>query len=327
MPSIGAPWQGQAVRLMLAVWIAVVPLACTSIRPVAKIGLLAPFEGLYRRTGYGALAAMQAALAEAPPATLDLLPLALDSSRDPLRTAQKLLADQSVQAVVGPFTLQTAALLQPLLAEPSVPWFITFAVEPRGGFVPLNRFDRWAQPLVMAAAEAAQRQGCQRLVVAGWPTTWPAEVLASSTQKVGLDLALGIEPAGVQPDDAVLHLGPPAAAADFANALQKMGQTTPLYLGPQGADPVFFETNNLGAGVFWLAWLDENYPAWASNHASASPSNYAVYRATQVAVSGLRGTELTDVPPWHLQWFVQDAAGVPQAVERPLQKGCRSGST
>ena len=32
---------------------------CTPVRPVVKIGLIAPFEGLYRDSGYGALAAMR----------------------------------------------------------------------------------------------------------------------------------------------------------------------------------------------------------------------------------------------------------------------------
>src|SRR5688500_13064399 len=76
---------------------------CTSIRPIIKIGLIAPFEGLYRQSGYTALDAMRQAMAECTPPGMDVLPLALDDSGDPARAqraAQKLLIDPSVGAIV-----------------------------------------------------------------------------------------------------------------------------------------------------------------------------------------------------------------------------------
>ncbi|MFZ1771520.1 MAG: ABC transporter substrate-binding protein, partial [Caldilinea sp.] len=86
--------------------------ACTDVRPLVKIGLIAPFEGLYRRTGYEALAAMRQALADAPTGPVAIIPLALDDSADPTRTvraAEKLLVDPQVQAVVGPLSPALAA--------------------------------------------------------------------------------------------------------------------------------------------------------------------------------------------------------------------------
>ncbi len=58
----------------------------TNTRPVVKIGLIAPFEGLYRESGYEALAAMRSAIADSPlpsQVRIDILPLALDDSADP----------------------------------------------------------------------------------------------------------------------------------------------------------------------------------------------------------------------------------------------------
>ncbi len=75
---------------------------------MVKIGLIAPFEGLYRESGYEALAAMRSAIADSPlpsQVRIDILPLALDDSADPQRSgraAAKMLADPAVAAVVGP---------------------------------------------------------------------------------------------------------------------------------------------------------------------------------------------------------------------------------
>ena len=108
---------GDATWLVVLLLLALLLPACESIRPMEKVGLLAPFEGLYRRTGYAALDALRAALSTAPGDSTDRLPLALDTSRDPLRTTQKLLADHSVRAVIGPLSLADAGLAQAALAE------------------------------------------------------------------------------------------------------------------------------------------------------------------------------------------------------------------
>lgn len=96
-------------------WVVCALLLMSGCRPtpeVTKIGLIAPFEGLYRESGYSALATMRGALADAGAAELAILPLALDDGDDPLqarRTAQKLRADPTVAAVIGPLTPWAAA--------------------------------------------------------------------------------------------------------------------------------------------------------------------------------------------------------------------------
>jgi branched-chain amino acid transport system substrate-binding protein len=100
--------------------------SCVSVRPIVKIGVLAPFEGLYRRTGYTVLEAVRRAIVDdsaANPAVFDLLPLALDDSAAPAaarRSTQKLLVDPGVGAVVGPLTPALAAATGDLLAPASV---------------------------------------------------------------------------------------------------------------------------------------------------------------------------------------------------------------
>ena len=72
---------------------------CCQNRPVA------PFEGLYRRSGYAAWGAVRSAIDESPSDAIDLLPVALDGTADAERTRraiQKLLSDDSVKAIIGP---------------------------------------------------------------------------------------------------------------------------------------------------------------------------------------------------------------------------------
>ena len=310
------------LRMALAGLSCLLVLSCTAIRPVAKIGLLAPFEGLYRRTGYNALAAMRAALADAPPASPDLLPLALDSSVDPVRATQKLLADPLLAGLVGPFSLKSVDAIEPLLTSGGEPWFVPFAVEPAGGFAMPGQVGEWMTPLLEKASQAAQRAGCRRLVIAGWPATWPTESLTAIGARTGLTVAQVDDAAQVQVDDAVLHLGEADAAAIFANHLPDTGRRPPFFLGLQGDDPVFAEHSQSVEGIAWLAWVDDAYPAWASGQEVASPSVYQVYRAAATAMAMITGRPQADPSPWQLQWFVYDSTGHAQRAEWPPATGC-----
>src|SRR3954463_1255363 len=59
-------------RVILITMLMVFLSGCASIRPIVKIGLIAPFEGLYRQSGYDALDAMRQAMAECTPAGVDV---------------------------------------------------------------------------------------------------------------------------------------------------------------------------------------------------------------------------------------------------------------
>jgi ABC-type branched-subunit amino acid transport system substrate-binding protein len=92
--------------------------------PIVKIGVIAPFEGAGRPLGYAVLPAIKAVVAEANASgqlgRYQVLVVAFnDDLHGPTAAAQaKALAlDPEVLAVVGPWTAETAAAAEPILAE------------------------------------------------------------------------------------------------------------------------------------------------------------------------------------------------------------------
>lgn len=300
--------------LVVALLFALILPGCRPIRPVEKIGLLAPFEGLYRRTGYAALDAMRAALSASPRGRVDRLPLALDTSRDPVRTAQKLLADSSVRAVVGPLSLADAGAAQPVLAEAPPLWLAPFAIDANGSFAPVNQPDQWVQPWLGAIAQTARQQGYNRLVVAGWPALWSQLALASDPSHPSF-IVLSDDPATVQPGDAVFHAGDAATVANYLHRLRAHQPNVPLYLGLQGEDPVLLEHSEIIHGVYWMTWLDDGYEAWTTQYGVESPLRYLVYRATTRAIQVANGESPTD--SLRIQWYVYAENGEWRAVAAP----------
>ena len=61
--------------------------SCTSIRPVVKVGLIAPFEGLYRETGYAALDAVRRHVPQTPHSEANFLWLPLGDRATDLAAA------------------------------------------------------------------------------------------------------------------------------------------------------------------------------------------------------------------------------------------------
>ncbi|MFQ5811682.1 MAG: branched-chain amino acid ABC transporter substrate-binding protein [Anaerolineae bacterium] len=85
-----------------------------STRPVVKIGLVAPFEGLYRHLGYDVLYAVKLAVRERNAAggvsghKVELV--ALDDGNDPAQAplqARKMIVDADVMGVIGHFSDET----------------------------------------------------------------------------------------------------------------------------------------------------------------------------------------------------------------------------
>jgi branched-chain amino acid transport system substrate-binding protein len=85
-----------------------------STRPMVKIGLVAPFEGLYRHLGYDVLYAVKLAVRECNAAggvsgyMVELV--ALDDSNDPAQAplqARKMIVDADVMGVIGHFSDET----------------------------------------------------------------------------------------------------------------------------------------------------------------------------------------------------------------------------
>jgi branched-chain amino acid transport system substrate-binding protein len=298
-------WRGVIVASLLALLLA----GCSDVRPVAKIGLIAPFEGLHRRTGYEALAAMRLAIADAPAAEVGVIPLALDDSADPAhaqRAAAKLLADPQVQAVVGPLSPALATAGDPLIPA-SLPWFTPYAVNPPGGFADPRTAEAWAAGLAAAVGAAVQAQGATALVLAGDAQGWPVWDDAAWSKFAGLPVrTLGADPAAVTTltlDDALFWLGAADEAARFLTALPPARADIPFWLGPAGGDPILAEHAQIVSKLYWLTWSDVHYNAWAATHTPSTPSAFLVYQATRAAIEAVTGAAATKAAPWHVVLF------------------------
>ncbi|MBX3012784.1 MAG: ABC transporter substrate-binding protein [Caldilineaceae bacterium] len=273
--------------------------ACTPIRPVIKIGLLAPFEGVERRSGYGALAMMRQAIADSAPATVAVIPLALDDSADPdqvERAARKLLQDDAVRAVIGPYDPALAYPIVPILAAANIPWLMPLALDPKAGFVPFDQAGQWLTPLFVAAAEAAATQGSARMVVAGSPV-W---LSASTATQVALPFLFSSDVTAVQPTDSVLWLGTAEAGAAYFSALRVRYPAVPFFMGPQADSPIFAEHARISGPVSLFVWRDEGYAAWRVHYPTAAPRDYLTYRATQQAIARVLGQPGLPSDSWYV---------------------------
>ncbi len=297
---------------------------CTDVRPTTKIGLIAPFEGLYRRTGYEALAAMRAAIADAaiaetPSGPVGVLPLALDDGGDPVqarRALEKLLVSSDVGAIVGPLSPALAAAvdeLPPSAAPPSAapPRFAPFALPNATGSTAAPDDDAWAVPLVQTVGSYVAAHGAQALVLAGWTAGWPDHTAARWSDLAGLPVRLSDDPATVVAGEAVMWLGAPDTGAAYLTALRARQPDAEFWLGPAGGDPVFAERAATHERVHWVVWTDDGYNAWAATHAPSTPSAYLVYRATQAALRKSVGPANAKLPPptWRVQAYTLGADG------------------
>ena len=312
-----APRPVTGARRSLLFWLLMVTLSlvsCTSVRPATKIGLIAPFEGLYRRNGYEALAAMRAAIAETPSGAVGILPLALDDGGDPARgqrAMQKLLASKDVGAIIGPLSPTLPAAIDAATTTAAPPLLPPYAMPGMAGAVTTGDADAWAVGLVQAVAGHVVAQGAQTLVVAGWTPGWPDYPAQTWSALAGLPVRLSDDPATVGRNESVMWLGAPDAGATYLAALRAVQADTPFWLGSAGGDPVFAERAESRKHVYWVVWTDDDYNGWAATHTPSTPSAYLVYRATQEAVRQATGqaSATQPSPTWRVQAYAFGVAG------------------
>ena len=96
--------------------------------PVVKIGVIAPFEGAGRPLGYAVLPAIKSAVAEANASgELGRYQVSVVAFNDDLHgptagaQAKALALDPEVLGVVGPWSAETVAAAEPILAEAGLP--------------------------------------------------------------------------------------------------------------------------------------------------------------------------------------------------------------
>jgi branched-chain amino acid transport system substrate-binding protein len=149
-------------------------VGCTVTKPIIKIGLVAPFEGLYRDVGYDALYAVKLALREWNEAggvegyMVELV--ALDDGGEPHQApgqAYELVLDPLVMGVIGHFDDQTTLPASPVYQEGGVA-LIAPAVTARDleGYPSVFRLGAGEEALGRAAALFAWEElGARRLAV------------------------------------------------------------------------------------------------------------------------------------------------------------------
>ena len=271
---------------VLLILISLLATACTPIRPVAKIGLVAPFEGLYRRSGYLALGAVRVAIDESQSDAIDLLPVALDGTADAERTRraiQKLLSDNSVEAIIGPLSPAMVAEVADLLDGQPVAWIVPYAIDPEGGFADPVASHEWATGSVRAIAAEAKRSGATRLALAGNNAGWPGFSAEEWSAFAGIEVVYIEDLDDLTTNDALFWMGSAADGAAFLNELRSRFPDIAFWLGPQGEDPVFAEHVASMQKVHWATWVDVAYNDEFSDQALTSPSARQIYQATLVA--------------------------------------------
>lgn len=302
--------QSLALLLILA--------SCTSVRPMTKIGLIAPFEGLYRESGYAALEAMRQAIAECTPAGMDVLPLALDDSGDPTqaaRAAQKMLVDPTVRAIVGPLLLDAIPAVSSILSTTEqVAWYVP----------PLASLQRDLTPAALESWLAAQvdyittqpdtNTEVARVLLLGLPTGWQATTTSGlpttplTIQVDTLDDALAILAEG----DVILWLGRPDVGANWLTTLRAEKPGVQFWLADQAGMDILIAHTQDRKDFHWLIWRNSEYNPWLQLDENAQyplaqpteiPTNmtrYATYHATCVALQEL-GTQMPVTPSlWEL---------------------------
>lgn len=128
--------------------------ACGGVRPVIKVGLVAPFEGQFRPVGYDAIYAARLAVREINGqggiGNYRVALVALDDGGNPelaQQVAASLVIDPAVMIVVGHWLTATNAIVAPIYQEGQLPFLVL-------GQEPYTRGDPagWPPPFLEAYA-------------------------------------------------------------------------------------------------------------------------------------------------------------------------------
>jgi len=225
-----------------------------STRPVVKVGLIAPFEELYRADGYAALYAVKLAIGERNAAGgVAGQPVALVALNDNGRPeeaavqAAGLGIDPAVLGVIGPVRQATAAAAGPALAAQDLAW-----LTPQPLLACPEGWSLAAPPLAFA------RQALDELAVSG--VTGQVFLFSEDPVTLAADLPA---PAGIEivPRPLQIDAAPTGAAgliwlgdaAGGARLLLASGSQSPFVGGPEVGSSVF--AGRAGEAATQARWL------------------------------------------------------------------------
>lgn len=126
---------GRVMPLLLCAFLLVGSLlalsGCQSVAPVVKVGLVAPFEGRYRDIGYDVIYSARLAVREINEAGgiggTRVALVALDDNGNPefaQATANSMVIDPAVVAVVGHWLPETSGVSAPIYAQNNLPFLL-----------------------------------------------------------------------------------------------------------------------------------------------------------------------------------------------------------
>lgn len=302
------------VRLCLLAFFLVECHLPGSTRPLVKIGLLAPFEGLHRPLGYDVLYAVKLAIrernADGGVSGWGVELVALDDGQEAeeaRRAAEKVTVDAGVVGVIGPFSAATVQAAAPVLTESALPWITLAPVTDEMlqasrpyAFRLFASYDALADAAARYIARRARRPGVVR---AGDDVL--ADALAAALKRQGSDLALdarwdasswvGIEAVG---PDALFIAGGAEAAADLLTGMSARGLRSLVVAGPEAGEEIITQRAGIHAeGTVWVSsisaarvpTLPASFVEGYRDLAGKPPGPYALlaYDATQALLDAL----------------------------------------
>ncbi len=273
------------LRALLCLCLALAFLAsgCTAVgstRPVVKIGLVAPFEGLHRNLGYEVLYAVKLAIrqhnadGEARGPLVELV--ALDDTQDPshaVEQARELILDSDVVGVVGHLSSSTTAAALSEYQRAGLALVIPVAMPQRfqgdgdsseSSTSSVARFLAAPEEVqgAIAARFAVDILKARRLVVVGGPGDALAQSFAAEAETWGANVWPAVWPdkelvSSLVQDtpDAIFFAGDPVAGADFVTRVRGVGLDVPIVGSSAWSDPAFARLTEFSVSRVFFAAL------------------------------------------------------------------------
>lgn len=324
------------VLICLCLALALLASGCTAVgstRPVVKIGLVAPFEGLHRALGYEVLYAVKLAIRQYDAVGGQGGPLvelvALDDTQDPFHAAEQareLTLDPNVVGVVGHLSRATTVSALPEYHRAGVALVIPVAMPGRlrdddnsGATDGSNSVVRLVAEEEAEGAIAARFAvgvlKARRLVVVGGDDDTLGRAFATEAEAWGADVRPatwadeGLISALVQDTpDAIFFAGNPVAGAEFLLQARGAGVVAPVVGSSAWGDPVLTRLARDAVGrTFYVApflgpnstpagrRFVEDYIAYTGQ----SPSRQAAlaYDATRLLLDAIAGASEDGATP------------------------------
>jgi branched-chain amino acid transport system substrate-binding protein len=222
-----------------------------STRPVIKLGLAAPFEGLYRSLGYDALYGVKLAVRECNAAggvggaMVELV--ALDDHFDSVRAvsvAREMAVDPDVMGVIGPLSSAMTLAAQEEYRNAGLA-FVTLATSDTLNTDAAFRLSARDTDLgTFAASYAVSELGVRRVAVLRRAGDGLAEAFVQTMDDAGAEVVWDGQAAGGwlsalrdAAPDMILIAGDALEGADAAQQIRRAGLTTTLLGGQDWATP------------------------------------------------------------------------------------------